>query len=290
MRIARTVVAVLVPMAIATAAFLDARAVSELVAATMEGSVPLPSVAAARASTGAAAGATSAGTRPDAAAILDRNPFDHATGSLRTPPGQYDDAETAPSCDGIRPVVIVGSDDPDASFAALEASGRRVLRKRGGEVNGMRVAFVGADRVWLERGGSLCQARLFDPHPHPPATPTATRPPADVIAGIKRAGPNEIEIDRGTLERLFEDPGELMKTRIVPDKAGGARVVAVKPGTVVATLGIESGDRLLTINGFDVSSPEKMLEAYARLRTGATHVTVRLDRGGRTMDLEYAIR
>ena len=37
-------------------------------------------------------------------------------------------------------------------------------------------------------------------------------------------------------------------------------------------------------------SPEKMLEAYARLRAGADKLQVRLTRGGKPMNLDYTIR
>jgi hypothetical protein len=36
----------------------------------------------------------------------------------------------------------------------------------------------------------------------------------------------------------------------------------IRPDTLLGTLGLENGDRLQTINGFDMASPEKALEAY----------------------------
>jgi general secretion pathway protein C len=52
---------------------------------------------------------------------------------------------------------------------------------------------------------------------------------------------------------------------------------------------MENQDRLQTINGFDMSSPEKALEAYARLRT-ADKLTVQINRGGKNMNLDYNIK
>ena len=51
----------------------------------------------------------------------------------------------------------------------------------------------------------------------------------------------------------------------------------------------ENGDRLQTINGFDMTSPEKALEAYARLRT-ADHLTVQVNRKGSNTNLDYNIK
>src|SRR6185437_5378301 len=73
--------------------------------------------------------------RPSADAILDRNPFDHLTGSLRpslpSPDGPAPelntDPRTAPLCEGVRPLVLVGDEDQTVAFASFEVDGKRVL-------------------------------------------------------------------------------------------------------------------------------------------------------------------
>jgi general secretion pathway protein C len=52
---------------------------------------------------------------------------------------------------------------------------------------------------------------------------------------------------------------------------------------------MENGDRLEKINGFDMTSPEKALEAYARLRT-ADHLTSRSTEKGKEQNLDYNIK
>ena len=51
----------------------------------------------------------------------------------------------------------------------------------------------------------------------------------------------------------------------------------------------EPRDRLETINGFDVASPESALEAYARVRT-ADDLVVRVTRQGRPTTIVLKIR
>ena len=63
----------------------------------------------------------------------------------------------------------------------------------------------------------------------------------------------------------------------------------VRPDTLLGTLGMENGDRLQTINGFDMASPEKALEAYARLRQ-ADKLTVQVNRRGQNINLDYNIK
>jgi len=222
-------------------------------------------------------------------ALLDRNPFDHVTGSLREPSrGARDpDPGATPPCHDVKVLAIVASDEADWSFATF-AGERPLLRRRGGEVGGFKVLHVAADRVWLDRAGSSCQAALFDRSASPPP------PAAPLPDGVRRTGPTSFDIDRATLERLLENQARLMREgRVAPEiengKVVGLRLAGLRPEAALTAFGFENGDRLETINGFEIAQPEQALEAYARLR-GAPSLTVQLVRRGRRMNLDYAIR
>ena len=97
-----------------------------------------------------------------------------------------------------------------------------------------------------------------------------------------------------TLDKILENQADLMRqARVVPEQENGRtvgiRMFGIRSDTLLGTLGMENGDRLQTINGFDMSSPEKALEAYARLRT-ADKLTVQVNRGGKNMNLDYNIK
>lgn len=301
----RKLLSLAVPAGIAVAAFLHAHAIGSIVEATMTPSSVAPLVAVAH----AAAPLPAPNTPKSASAILDRNPFDHVTGPLRpaasggiaTADVDRSDPGAAPPCEGVRAVVAVHSADADASFAALDVGGKRMLQKRGGEVADLRIVYVAEDRVWLERNGVLCQARVFGglpPAPPPPAAPASGTQSAfekDIAGKIVKTGPNEFQIDRGAVDRILEAQTELMKTPLVPEKEGdrvvGFRLVRVKPGSVLATLGLESNDRLVSINGIEVTSTERMLEAYGRLRSGVVdRLTIHVVRNGKPTNLDYVVR
>jgi len=314
MRIFRALVAAAVPASILTVAFLNARAVGVLVEGTMSADMPMPVAA----SVTAAGPAPLAANKPTADAILDRNPFDHLTGSLRPslptpdgpPPDLDTDPRTAPLCVGVKPLVLVGAEDQTLALASLEVDGKRVLRKRGGEVGDKHVAYVGRDRVWLEGTRGLCQALLFGVAPKSsgagedagaagrsaadPKPGGQTQLEIEVSKQIAKVSPNEYVIERSAVDRILEAQAELMKQRIVQEKEGdrvvGVRVFGIKSGSVLSMLGIENGDRLETLNGFEMSNPEKMLEAYARLRSGADKLTIHLTRNGKPINVDYTIR
>ena len=311
MRILRSLLTAAVPVGLALIAFLNANAINALVGGTISGSMLVTEAKASDTRSRDDGTATKAKAKAGAQAILDRNPFDHVTGPLgrtgcaSTPEGCGDlpprnsDPATAPICEGVRPLILVSDEDQKAAFVSLEYGGKRILRRQGGEVGEARVAYVGRDRVWLEGGHGLCQALLFGSPPPPPkpllAEPSTQSPLESTIGKqIAKTGPNEYVIERSAVDRILEAQAELMKSRLIPEKEGdrvvGMKVLGIKPGSVLAMLGIENGDRLETINGFEVSNPEKMLEAYARLRSGADKLQVHLTRAGRPINVDYTVR
>jgi general secretion pathway protein C len=179
------------------------------------------------------------------------------------------------------------------------------LRRRGGEIGGKTVHFIGWDRVWLQTGSTLCQVGLWAPGPDAPkavvappvAAPVTGGPPGvdpAIAKGIVRLSATEFNVDRGVVDKILENQADLMRqARIVPEqengKVVGIRLFGVRQDTLLGTLGMENGDRLQQINGFDIASPEKALEAYARLRT-ADKLNISLNRRGQQMNLDYNIK
>jgi general secretion pathway protein C len=236
----------------------------------------------------------------DAHAILARNPFDSATGGLldtarESSPREPVDPREAPDCDGMRVAAIAAFDDPEWSLAAVVSSASAVgsyLRVRGGELAGKSVAYVGVDRVWMMGGDGLCQMRMFKPV-EPAAAPAPAPPAEPARPGVAQVGPREFRVDRGLVERVLENPIELTRqARIEPELEGGRvvglRLRGVRPGTLLAAIGIQDGDRLERVNGFDIASPEKALEAYGRLRTAA-RLTLSITRRGQPPELDYDV-
>jgi general secretion pathway protein C len=256
--------------------------------------------------------------------IMERNPFDSVTPRpLDAPPAAADAGEqgvvdlehyeNAPTCDGVKALIIVASADPGWSMAALAAGGttQTKLARVGDEIGGGRIVqIIEWNRVVLSLGTALCQMQMFKPSkpagtaaapaPTPPPAPAAavvggaTPVPADIASKIQKVSGNEFNVDRQVVDKILENQAELMKSaRIVPEqengKVVGIRLFGIRPDTLLGTLGLENGDRLQSINGFDMASPEKALEAYARLRT-ADHLTVQVNRRGQNQNIDFNIK
>jgi general secretion pathway protein C len=266
--------------------------------------------------------------KPSVRAIHERNPFDSVTGPLHAPLVEeapveettptFDDPLRVPACAGVEVLILTESDDPLWSFAALTAPTEKapVLRRVGDKLGTQTVAYIGhnpatgSPTVWLE-SNTLCQASLFGVLPTPAApaaapaeeaadpaaaapAPNARALDPDIASKIRKVSDTEFEIDRSAVDKILDNQADLMRSaRIVPEtKDGqtiGVRLFGIRPDTLLGQLGLTNGDRLETINDFNMASPEKALEAYARLRT-ANSLKIQVNRRGKPTTIELKIK
>lgn len=246
-------------------------------------------------------------------------PVPTASSEVSGPPlPATEDPYAAPPCEGVKILATAVSDEAAWSFASLsggtgEGPGSK-MKRQGDEYAGKRVWFVRWDRIWLIGPGTFCQAEMFpyaaaraaaasaasaaatSAPPPVPTTPGKGVPTVapDIASKIQKISANEFNIDRTVIDKVLENQSELMRAaRIVPEqengKTIGIRMFGIRSDTLLGVLGMESGDRLEKINGFEMGSPEKALEAYARLRT-AEKLTVNLNRRGQPMTIDFHIK
>jgi len=127
-----------------------------------------------------------------------------------------------------------------------------------------------------------------------PAEPAPDVAP-DVVASpsLRRRGDGTFLVSRHFVDATLENQASLMRTtRITPVERGGrvigVQVYGVRPGGLLAQLGLRNGDILTHVNDFEIASPDRCLEAYARLRS-RDRLTLSFERAGRGMHLTYVI-
>ena len=140
-------------------------------------------------------------------------------------------------------------------------------------------------------GSELASAGLPNlgtvPLPHPPA------PGGNTMEGVRSVGNNRYEVDRKVLDNTIGDLNQIAtQARIVPSfkngVANGFKLFAIQPGSLYSAIGVENGDVLERVNGYEINSPEKALELYQKLRD-SSHVTIELERNGQPIRKEYNI-
>ncbi|HEY6099744.1 MAG TPA: type II secretion system protein GspC [Anaeromyxobacter sp.] len=130
----------------------------------------------------------------------------------------------------------------------------------------------------------------FAPVPSPARPPGSSGAPG---GGVRQLGDNRYEIDRSVIDSTLSNLNTIAtQARIVPSfrngVANGFKLFSIQPGSLYASIGIENGDVIQRVNGYEINSPEKALELYQKLRE-SSHVTIELDRGGQVIRKEYNI-
>ena len=117
---------------------------------------------------------------------------------------------------------------------------------------------------------------------------------AMVEEGVNKVSDTEFEIDKKVVDKILENPMSVARgARIVPSikngKANGFKLYAIRPSSVYAKIGLMNGDTIHSINGFDLTSPDKALEVYTKVRS-ASSLSVNATRRGKPISLNYSIK
>jgi type II secretory pathway component PulC len=135
------------------------------------------------------------------------------------------------------------------------------------------------------------------PQREPPAVPAQPDPvisDAELDAGIKKIDDTHVTITRGLVDKLLENPMAFATgARVVPaiknGKPGGFKLYAIRPSSAFARIGFANGDTLESINGFELTSADKALEVYTKIRD-ATSIELSITRAGKPVTLRISIR
>ena len=84
-----------------------------------------------------------------------------------------------------------------------------------------------------------------------------------------------------------------MQARIVPafkdGVAKGFKLFSIRPDSIYTKIGVQNGDVIRRINGYDLNSPEKALEIYSKLKE-ASRIDIELERNGSVVRKTYNVR
>jgi general secretion pathway protein C len=168
-------------------------------------------------------------------------------------------------------------------------------------------------RVFLRPSGSpLCQIAMFAPPPAAGApAPVAASEPAvppppteartsgglteeELSQGITQVSDTSYNVNRTLLDKVLSNQAELMRAaRIIPfeenGRVVGVKVYGIRRSSLLGKLGVQNGDVLRTINGFDLSSPDSALEAYTKLRE-MDQFSIAMIRRGQPRTMEYSVK
>ncbi len=187
------------------------------------------------------------------------------------PPAPTRDPTTAPDSRGDLVLTgVMATEDPQHGLAIIGAPGRPQVVGVGEGVIGATLRFVYADRVVLERDGSLESVKL--PLPRDPATglpaPRRRSEPDGIVAAVAADDSG----GRSTQAERLADVSD------ATDARGRFLGVRVSPGPNVAQFigsGLVSGDVIVAIDGSPIGVPGTGEEAWKQAHDGSTLTVLR---------------
>ena len=109
---------------------------------------------------------------------------------------------------------------------------------------------------------------------------------------VKKIDDFNYEVEREIVEQFLVNPAKLGARAAPLQKDGkiiGVRLFGVRRGSPLAAIGVKSGDAIQAINGYELTSIDKMLEAYEKLKS-TDNFTVSMMRRGKPVEMRYQIR
>jgi general secretion pathway protein C len=259
------------------------------------------------------------------AVIQERNLFG-ARGRAATPPPPRTPPPTPPAPKPAANLKLVGTvvGTPDRTYAVIEdlSTKRQDLYRLGDLVREAKVVEVARNRVVLDNRGRREELFSFEksdaagpPSSEPVARqPTMPRRPVPVPqeaqppqqpepqeseeeggdVEIERVSENMWRISRDGLIEQFENFGQLLKeARLTPHFAGGQpdgfMISNLPKNSMLARMGLRSGDIMKGINGQKFGSLEEFFAVYQQLQTEPM-LQLEVERSNRTETLTYEVR
>ena len=122
------------------------------------------------------------------------------------------------------------------------------------------------------------------------SAPAGGQPP---LEGVKSVGDNRYAVKKSFIDSTLSNLNAVAtQARIVPSfkngVANGFKLFSIQPGSLYSAIGVQNGDVIQRINGYEINSPDKALEVYQKLRE-SPHITIDIDRNGQSIRKEYNI-
>jgi len=128
---------------------------------------------------------------------------------------------------------------------------------------------------------------------NPPGGPNLGPAPVAAADGVKQNSENSYTVSKKEIDAALANLSDLAtKARIVPSFKNGApngfKLFSIVPDSLYSKIGVQNGDVIHKINGYEMNSPDKALEIYQKLRD-ATRIDIELERRGETVRKQYSI-
>lgn len=201
----------------------------------------------------------------------------------------------------VRLVGTLVANRAEWSMASVEdiTSHEATVYMLGDRIQNAEVIGIERLRVYINNSG---RKEYIDQEPGDGSGPIAqavvpAQPPAVASAsssGIRAVSDDTYEVPKDEINKALGNLNDIaMQARIVPafkdGVATGFKLFSIRPDSLYSKIGIQNGDVVRRINGYEINSPDKALEIYAKLKESA-RIEIEIDRNGQTQRKTYNVR
>jgi general secretion pathway protein C len=243
--------------------------------------------------------------------VLRRNLFDSATGPIdrhavdekeQVEIGETKDTAPIPCTqDNVRLLATVVSEDNDWSFASLSEGESKSFLRIGDRIGEREVAWISWRYLLLEGQEDFCYIDIFGEEnlvtrkagKRPKLGSSATKK-SELKKHVKVVGKNERVVDRQLVNQVMANPAQFTKkVRFRPKRRKGKiigyQLRRMRRDSPLSLLGLKRRDVIREINGIELTSTNKVLEAYQHLRT-SDELRFSVTRRGNPTELKIRIQ
>jgi hypothetical protein len=147
-----------------------------------------------------------------------------------------------------------------------------------------------AGYIVVDKGDSIViKPGPSSPKPCSGAPAVASHVDPEIELDVKKIDDTHYEISETTIDALLANPTNVSKAaHFIPvlkdGNPDGFKLYAIRPDSLYAHIGLANGDTVQRINGYEMTSADKLLEVYAKLRD-AKHFELDIVRRGNPMTL-----
>jgi len=243
---------------------------------------------------------------PEELAAKEASPVEEGLTPKNALPAPYEECEASGVSASLKLTMV--AEPSVASYAVITVGAEDRILREGDEVAEAQIASIqwngGGGRVVLnERGSFKClslgqrsPARPLPPPAYSSPTPKAMAGGGDekLKEGIKEISPGRYEVDRAMLDEQLADLDNIIRqARVIPHysqgKPAGFKVVGIRSNSIFRHLGLKSGDVLKSVGGEELTSINKALSLFDKLKT-SNNLALDIERLGKPSTFEYNIR
>jgi general secretion pathway protein C len=229
----------------------------------------------------------------DYSPIVKNNPFGFSGGEIKT----LNTSTNAGARQTDTDIVLIGTvvGPKELSYGIFkDDSGMQEVFKAGESVLGHGVLYrVKRDKVLLRQGNKTVEILLEDVKVNE-VNKSVSGGTSFASAFARKIGKSTYMVDQRKVQQAISNPSQIMtdarlRPNLISGEEKGFILSEVKPGGIYHSLGLREGDILLRINEYDISDPEKALQAFTALK-GLERIQIDLIRDGAKMTMTYQIK